>query len=576
MFGANSNVNVGNLYVSTRPLDGNDFADYVNSDGFLNATTNLTGDIVNLGKMQATQVVLEGNNVTLKNAIDIMNQSDDARNDKVTIKAVNSIEIGNADNVDNIWTHNIGITKFNLISRFDELKNMQSGMNYMLADDIDAKNMLWNGIGHYYGKFNGLNHKISNLLIGGENTTRSHISIFGDLHGVVKNVSIVNSKVYGVEDVGSLVGYMYKDAVIDNCHIVGGEVHGTEFVGGIAGTTKGGSIVDCVNNAYVDGWNCVGGIVGITDSGDFTLKNSINNGHVYCHNDPTLQKYRHDGRYENAHVGGLIGYAGDGVYPCIITNCINYGVVDGTTYVGGIAGSFNGGSIDSCKNFAGINGINNVGGITGACIAGLDYTLVFGNTNNGDVSGTEIVGGIVGMHLAGNIQGNNNFGKIYNNDVEVSGHEVFGGNWSDNEYLENNIMPDNGTETQTEPSEKQPVNGIVTDGKSGTQPNNLIGLNGNLGRLPLNGFKIEGLSEKLPTIGKISDKKLLPTDERLLEEQPMVENNFSYGVKIADSINQSNSRDFQNFSKGSSLVSGTIKATNDDEEKASHHLVLEE
>lgn len=137
-------------------------------------------------------------------------------------------------------------------------------------------------------------------------------------------------------------------------------------------------------------------------------------------------------------------------------------------------------------------------------------------------------------------------------------------------------MPDNGTETQTEPSEKQPVNGIVTDGKSGTQPINVIDLKGNLGRLPLNGIKTEDLSEKLPTIGKISDKKQLPTDERLLEEQPMVENNFSYGVKIADSINQSNSRDFQNFSKGSSLVSGTIQATNDDEEKASHHLVLEE
>ena len=125
-------------------------------------------------------------------------------------------------------------------------------------------------------------------------------------------------------------------------------------------------------------------------------------------------------------------------------------------------------------------------------------------------------------------------------------------------------------------SGKQPVGGIDTEKNLGTQPINVIGLKGNLGRLPLNGIKIEGLSEKLPTVGKFTDKKQLPTDERLLEEQPMVENNFSYGVKIADSINQSNSRDFQNFSKGSSLISGTIQATNEDEEKASSHLVLEE
>ncbi len=37
------------------------------------------------------------------------------------------------------------------------------------------------------------------------------------------------------------------------------------------------------------------------------------------------------------------------------------------------------------------------------------------------------------------------------------------------------------------------------------------------------------------------------------------ENNFSYGVKIADSINQSNSRDFHNFSRGSSLPGGTMQ-----------------
>ena len=89
LFGANSSVNVGNLYVSTRPLDGNDFDDYVNSDSFLNATTNLTGNLINLGKMQATQVLLEGNSVTLTSNIPDIS--------KVVVKAPKDINLVSND-----------------------------------------------------------------------------------------------------------------------------------------------------------------------------------------------------------------------------------------------------------------------------------------------------------------------------------------------------------------------------------------------------------------------------------------------------------------------------------------------
>ena len=168
---------------------------------------------------------------------------------------------------------------------------MQSGMNYMLANDIDAASYgEWDGVCDSDSnpiKFNGLNHKISNLLIGYENSEKrkSHIGIFGDLHGVVKNVSIVNSKVYGKEDVGLLVGYMYKDAVVDNCHSIGSEVHGIEFAGGLVGAANGGTITNSTNSSKVYGWNCVGGIVGITDTYDFALKNCQNSGDVQCYFD---------------------------------------------------------------------------------------------------------------------------------------------------------------------------------------------------------------------------------------------------------------------------------------------------
>ena len=54
------------------------------------------------------------------------------------------------------------------------------------------------------------------------------------------------------------------------------------------------------------------------------------------------------------------------------------------------------------------------------------------------------------MYLAGKIQGNNNIGNIYINGIGVSGHEVFGADWSGNE-------PMFGSETPTDPSGQQSV-----------------------------------------------------------------------------------------------------------------------
>ena len=570
LFGDNSSVNVGNLYVSTRPLDGNDFDDYVNSDGFLNATTNLTGDIVNLGKMQATQVVLEGNNVTLKNAIDIMNQSDDARNDKVTINAVNSIEIGNADNVDNIWTHNIGITKFNLISRFDELKNMQSGMNYMLANDIDAASYAWDGVcddDRSPIKFNGLNHKIYNLLIGNENSEKrkSHIGIFGDLHGVVKNVSIVNSKVYGEEDVGLLVGYMYKDAVVDNCHSIGSEVHGIEFAGGLVGAANGGTITNSTNSSKVYGWNCVGGIVGITDTYDFALKNCQNSGDVQCYFDegyadghPHSDEDRY--RYYNSFTGGLIGCAHYSFFgtDCIIEDSSNSGYVKGTTNVGGLVGIYGGkSSITGCINVGTVKGSANIGGLVGNYSPETNDSTIKNCINKGNVivTGTDsplTAGELVGGYWNGKISDNYSegivkYGATYDNDSEeglATTNELVGDTYFDKDEIR---------QLNQKPS-------IQTD--SGIQINS----DNHTGR----GITIKpGIIKPLSPI-KPSEKPIIPAD--LSDKQ----NAINDGLKEADCLKSLFNNDFQNFSKGSSLISETIQATNDDEEKASSHLVLED
>ena len=560
LFGANSNVNVGNLYVSTRPLDGNDFADYVNSDGFLNATTNLTGNIVNLGKMQATQVLLEGNSVTLTSNIpDISKVVVKAPkninlvfNDGEPAKEVNNNQFKNdisnnlsdllKDDSRKISFQNLNgklqtdFTPYYLIRNVYELQNMQNNLkgNFMLACDIDAATTKdWNngsgftpiGIRQYIeskdffvspytgrsyyetvqtqldspfaGKFNGLNYTIKDLYI--NRPEEDYIGLFGLTEKCeINNVNMVDSKIKGGHYVGGVAGYNNQGDIKGNNS---GNVSGM-YVGGLVGFNDDGQVVG-INKGNVDG------IVLLEDYSNSQVGSRQIEG-------PT------------DYVGGLVGYSGRrspsvGIERGNVTG-INYGNVSGNSSVGGLVGT----------NDAVVTGYN-----------------------TGNATGKEAVGSLVGESY-GTVKESSDLPEV--------------------KWVNNSVNSDLPIAISNDISEKQPVNGIVTDGKSGTQPINVIDLKGNLGRLPLNGFKIEVLSEKLPTVGKFIDKKQLPTDERLLEEQPMVENNFSYGVKIADCINQSNSRDFQNFSKGSSLVGETIQVTKDDEETVSSRkkLILKE
>ena len=561
LFGANSSVNVGNLYVSTRPLDGNDFDDYVNSDGFLNATTNLTGNIINLGTIQANKVVLEGNIVTLQNDANIV-----ATNNAVTINAVNAIEVGkkpDATYIVDAWTHNENITKkFNLISNYDDLKAARNNpnANYMLACDIDAlpsKNENeGNGfayIGTYYGIFNGLNYEIKNLYINkgqASGHAASHVGLFGNLgsSGVVKNLNMVDCEIHGVEDVGAIVGCIINGGKLINCSTDAScKIYDTEFVGGLVGATKGGSIVDCVNNAYVDGWNCVGGIVGIADSGDFLLERSINNGHIYCNDDPELKHYGHDWRYENSHVGGLIGYAGmddNNLYE--IRNCSNNGNVDGTNSVGGLVGTLGNSIVADCSNNGVIAGKKGIGGLVGfLCNSSYDDEMSIKDCmNTGNVNGDSNVGGLIGEYMAGAVvnnickaivTGNSSVGNLVGYDTCCSFPES-------NKYVE--------PSTQTE-------FGISINSDNHTDRGITINP----------GIKIEPLSPTKP-----SEKLIIPAD--LSDKQ----NAINDGLKEADCLKSLFSNDFQNFSKGSSLVGETIQATKDDEETVSSRkkLILKE
>lgn len=104
--------------------------------------------------------------------------------------------------------------------------------------------------------------------------------------------------------------------------------------------------------------------------------------------------------------GGIAGYSSG-----IIENCINYAEVhDHDQFAGGIAG-LSDGIIKGCSNYGNIySEAYCAGGITGKS----SHASIFNCFNEGDVEGTDAIGGICGWHTGTSIISNcSNIGEIY-------------------------------------------------------------------------------------------------------------------------------------------------------------------
>lgn len=165
IFGEGCSVNVGNLYVSTRPLDQvavNAF-ETSGADPLANSATKALGDIVNLGATQATKVYFEGNNVTLtsESVKGVAGAVVRAQKD-INVGFADGQEAGNvnetqfknnpdATTVRNIkWQDLAGyerndVTSYWQIRNVYELQNMKNNLsaNYALVRDID---IILNGV----------------------------------------------------------------------------------------------------------------------------------------------------------------------------------------------------------------------------------------------------------------------------------------------------------------------------------------------------------------------------------------------------------------------------------------------
>ena len=311
---------------------------------------------------------------------------------------------------------------FKITSKNDLLKlasdvnsgNSYAGKYFILTNDIDLSDENWTPIGNawditFNGVFSGNDCKISGLSV---ESTEDYVGLFGCLTGTVSGLSL-EGNVTGGSYVGGIAGCSYGK--IENCDFTG-TVTGRDYVGGIAGCSgMDASVRDCDVNAEInaDGTG-IGGVVGWANNiaGASNHNDALNDPESNATGSGIVERCSYTGELtgrspyglgvatsENGTItitvtanafGGIVGWNNG----CIVSDCNNYGTVNGDDFAGGIVGdSCNGGRVEFCGNYGTVNGASMLnGGIAGRIAEGSIYRC----GNSGTVTGGDFTGGVVG------------------------------------------------------------------------------------------------------------------------------------------------------------------------------------
>ena len=406
LFAAGSQVNTGALYLSTaNPADIATATNTFKTNGTspLSASAQM-GDVLNLGTVKTSKLYIEGKNVKVLNTDAVTDANGTALTGaNVTIRSEETPHIGydvgnrataNFDESGGSVSHSfydyanpntsksasgrgwdvadLGGTAhtdydYMRVHTVYDLQNINAKLDgrYILAGDIDAGvTNTWNSTVHgiegflpigenvstnFTGRFDGAGHTLRGLYIKRMYGRNEDIALFGyAVRAHIENLSLVDAYVEGTNRVGGIVGYADRP-VIRNVSYAG-RVVGNNAVGGIMGYAWGVSIQNAWNTGEVRGSYPVGGIAGIViDSA--VIQNVCNTGAITG----------------NERVGGIVG----AILNSTLQNAWNTGTVAGSQKVGGIVGKADVGTVRHAVWKAG-----SAGQAVGASSSGTDVTDV--------------------------------------------------------------------------------------------------------------------------------------------------------------------------------------------------------
>ena len=308
-----------------------------------------------------------------------------------------------------------------LIAKPKHLNNIRKHKNFKTyfkqISDIDlsvySNNKGWEPIGHnsneegfFKGVYDGNGYEISNLYI--EDTENVMLGLFSVIDtGLIVNVDINNSEIYGDALVGGITGI--NNGYISNCNVEGsimgnkgiggicginnnivsrstfggeiygdkkiaggivgknkgkienaqcfGKVYGSEIIGGIAGGNCGEIIRSRVNNLEISGDKYLGGITGVNskENGNNNINNFIN-----IKEPKIVRCWSYCDIYGKKYLGGLGSYNTE-----FIKESYSLSKFFAKSYLGGAA-AYNSGKIENCYSVSEISsGKYNIGGLVG-------------------------------------------------------------------------------------------------------------------------------------------------------------------------------------------------------------------
>lgn len=291
IFSKTAQVDVGNLYVSTEDAASavNAYNDKSIRGAVLQAGT-AQADVVNLGKIKADNVEVDGTHIRFLNSADVTATSG------VVLNAAGDdayVHVGNASGTDAGYkyteTKGTKIDYYQLVSNAKELQDIENDptKNYMLSEDIDASSIAnFKPIGDsktpFSGKFDGMFYEVQNLNV---NTANQFAGLFGVVDGGnttarIDNVGIVGAKVvtsHGDGEAGALAGSANHVSVANVYSEKGqnGAISAALYAGGLFGCfgdetadrAKTAVLRSSYNTAEAKGATYLGGIAGIAAYG---------------------------------------------------------------------------------------------------------------------------------------------------------------------------------------------------------------------------------------------------------------------------------------------------------------------
>ena len=426
LFGADAQVNVGALTVSTRPIANVDQKAFLAGNSPLTATATVGADIINKGNLAATNITLEGDDIVLTGTAGL---KADAKN--VTLTAKSNIDVGyDAQDKAAVLgskagysiTNNQTINDCELVSTPDQLKAMKSSGKYMLAKNIKVDDT-FAPIEVQTLLFDGAGNKISGFKL---NASSQYQGLFPKLNQTeIRHVNVDGQVTTTSKNTGIFVGQA-TDSHLDDVHVSGSitatykDGNSGGQIGGIIGYMDGGSLTDSSSSATVSSVGSkIGGLVGQTDrknaKSDPYLANDINTG--------TVSGVFQEGLKNSATVvGGVVGQMQSQKGDVSATGLLNKGTITGYQVVGGTVGEVYKGTLTNAANTGTVTSTDKTaGGVVGDDKAGTSISNIF---NTGDVSSKTSknnISGLVGYANAGTVtNGYTTKGKLNSSQYDKS------------------------------------------------------------------------------------------------------------------------------------------------------------